>query len=105
MGYRVCARTRFRTVWWNQTQENAAPEGRPSLAQRFSAGKSGSNDSSPGGTTEFSRTHYKALPAKAREVIAERALSTSQDAEPHQKRALESLRAALDKPLPRKLQD
>src|ERR1035441_1123166 len=37
-------------------QENAAPEGRPSLAQRFSAGKSGKKDSSPGGTTEFSRT-------------------------------------------------
>src|ERR1035437_7423995 len=52
----VCVRTRFRTVWWNQAQENAAPEGRPSLAQRFSAGKSGKKDSSPGGTTEFSRS-------------------------------------------------
>src|ERR1019366_2535563 len=48
----VCVRTRFRTVWWNQAQENSAPEGRPSLAQRFSAGKSGRNDSSPGGTTD-----------------------------------------------------
>jgi hypothetical protein len=36
--------------------EVPAPEGRPSLAQRFSAGKSGRNDSSPGGTTQFSRT-------------------------------------------------
>jgi hypothetical protein len=55
----VCVRTRFRTVWWNQAQENAAPEGRPNLAQRFSAGKSGRVDSSPGGTTEFSRTPRK----------------------------------------------
>jgi hypothetical protein len=31
-----------------------APEGRTNLAQRFSAGKSRRNDSSPGGTTEFS---------------------------------------------------
>lgn len=30
---------------------------------------------------------------------------TRKDAEPYQKRALESLRAALDKPLPRKLRD
>src|ERR1039457_2916111 len=34
---------------------NLAPEGRSNLAQRFSAGKSERNDSSPG-TTEFSRT-------------------------------------------------
>jgi len=34
--------------------EKPAPEGRPSLAQRFSAGKGGKNDSSPGGTTELS---------------------------------------------------
>src|ERR1039458_9174251 len=33
--------------------ENPAPEGRPSLAQRFSAGLSGRNDSSPGGTAEI----------------------------------------------------
>src|SRR5208282_2331594 len=38
-----------------------APEGRPSLAQRFSAGKSGTNDSSPGGTTEFARTRMSSL--------------------------------------------
>src|ERR1039457_6247686 len=37
-------------------EESPTPEGRPSLAQRFSAGKSATNDSSPGGTTEFSRT-------------------------------------------------
>src|SRR5712692_605175 len=36
--------------------ENPAPEGRSSLAQRFSAGKLRRHDSSPGGTTEFSRT-------------------------------------------------
>src|ERR1039458_4310784 len=42
--YRGCVRTRFRTVWWNQAQRNAAPEGRPSLAQRFSAGESYSVD-------------------------------------------------------------
>src|SRR5208283_3635032 len=35
--------------------ENTAPEGRTNLAQRFSAGKSGKNDLSPGGTTQFSR--------------------------------------------------
>jgi cold shock protein len=39
-------------------EETAAPEGRPNLAQRFSAGKSGPNDSSPGGTAEFSRTRH-----------------------------------------------
>src|ERR1035437_1381054 len=33
-------------------QENPAREGRSRLAQRFSAGKNGKNDSSPGGTTE-----------------------------------------------------
>src|ERR1039457_1575087 len=36
--------------------EHPAPEGRTNLAQRFSAGTSGGNDSSPGGTTELSRT-------------------------------------------------
>ena len=35
-----------------------APEGRTNLAQRFSAGKSGTSDSSPGGTAEFSRTYF-----------------------------------------------
>jgi hypothetical protein len=38
---------------------NPAPEGRPSLAQRFSAGKSGKKDSSPGGKAEFSRTLFR----------------------------------------------
>src|SRR5437660_9637985 len=37
---------------------NPAPEGRASLAQRFSAGKSRKDDSGPGGTTEF-EAHYK----------------------------------------------
>jgi hypothetical protein len=35
--------------------ENPAPEGRPRLAQRFSAGKARRRDSSPGGTTQFRR--------------------------------------------------
>jgi len=40
---------------------NPAPEGRTSLAQRFSAGESGRNDPSPGGTTQISRTLFKAF--------------------------------------------
>jgi len=55
-----CVRTRFRIIRWNQLSENPAPEGRSRLAQRFSAGKSGRNDSSPGGTTEFSHAHCSA---------------------------------------------
>ncbi len=39
--------------------ENSAPEGRSSLAQRFSAGKTGRNDSSPSGTTELSCEIFK----------------------------------------------
>jgi hypothetical protein len=39
---------RFRTKRWNEIPENPAPERRTNLAQRFSAGKSGPNDSSPG---------------------------------------------------------
>src|ERR1019366_2189233 len=35
-----------------------APEGRTNLAQRFGAGKSGKNDLSPGGTTQFSRSSF-----------------------------------------------
>ncbi len=34
------------------------------LAQRFSAGKSGKNDSSPGGTTEFSRIVFRGWASK-----------------------------------------
>src|SRR5713226_4364729 len=41
--------------------ECPAPEGRPRLAQRFSAGKSGRKDSSPGGTTEFSLTFQRCI--------------------------------------------
>src|ERR1019366_10589542 len=58
--FRVCVRTRFRAIRWNEAQESPAPEGRTSLAQRFSAGKSGRNQSSPGGTTQFSRTRFSA---------------------------------------------
>jgi hypothetical protein len=52
---RVCELT-FRAILWSETPENQAPEGRPNLAQRFSAGDRGKDDSSPGGTTEFSYT-------------------------------------------------
>ena len=55
-----CVRTDVLPLRWNEELENAAPEGRTNLAQRFSAGKSGKNDLSPGGTTQFSRTHFSA---------------------------------------------
>src|SRR5260370_17985613 len=68
--------------------ENPAPEGRTSLAQRFSAGEAGKNDSSPGGTTQFSRTlsrgiwfRRKRRPDTKREFVRQpdksRSLSTS----------------------------
>src|ERR1700690_880774 len=38
---------------WESSVTISAPEGRTSLARRFSGGKSGKNDPSPGGTTEF----------------------------------------------------
>src|SRR6266568_7338497 len=38
---RSVVRTNLRTIQWNQLSENPAPEGRSSLAQRLSAGKSG----------------------------------------------------------------
>jgi len=59
------------SIRWNEMLKPRAPEGQASLAQRrgpqharfwrdgvegFSAGKSGTNDSSPGGTAQFSRT-------------------------------------------------
>jgi hypothetical protein len=37
-GFRVCVRTHFHAIWWREVQENPAPEGRTSLAPRFSAG-------------------------------------------------------------------
>ena len=62
----MCVRTLFCATKWNGLAGNPAPEGRPSLAQRFSAGKSGKKDSSPGEPalsevegTEFSRTHFR----------------------------------------------
>src|ERR1019366_80949 len=61
-GLSVCGRTGFRANGWNRTREIPAPEGRPSLAQRFSAGKSGTNDLSPGGTTEYSRSRAAQSP-------------------------------------------
>jgi len=48
----------FQASWRDEMPENPVPEGRPSLAQRASAGKSERNDSSPAGTTEFSHTHF-----------------------------------------------
>src|SRR6266446_6562326 len=51
-GERTCSRASEE----NELSERPAPEGRSSLAQRFSAGDAGRNDSSPGGTTEFSPT-------------------------------------------------
>ena len=58
--FSVCVRTDVLAIRWNEELENAAPEGRTNLAQRFSAGKSGKSDLSPGGTTQFSRTHFSA---------------------------------------------
>jgi hypothetical protein len=60
--FSVCMRASFQASWWDEMPENPAPEGRTSLAQRASAGKSGTNNSSPGGTTEFSRTHFSRSP-------------------------------------------
>src|ERR1019366_3778614 len=56
-----CAQELVPEAWPNEAHDNAAPEGRPNLAQRFSAGKSAPNDSSPGGTTEFLRAISGAL--------------------------------------------
>src|ERR1019366_8118094 len=46
-GQTSCPDSLERPPWWNP-----APEGRTNLAQRFSAGKRGRNNSSPGGTTQ-----------------------------------------------------
>src|SRR6266853_2463578 len=51
---------------------NPAPEGRPSLAQRFSAGK---DNSSPGGTTEFEAPYkLRCFAARAARRIDEMAM-------------------------------
>jgi len=47
---------------------NPAPEGRPNLAQRFSAGNTGTHDSSPGGTTEF-RWLLRCLKASSEQLL------------------------------------
>src|ERR1039457_7119931 len=47
-----CVRADVLPLRWNEDLENAAPEERTNLAQRFSAGKSGKNDLSPGWTTQ-----------------------------------------------------
>ena len=57
-GLSVCARTRFWPNRWDRIALILAPEGRLTIARRFSAGKSEREDSSPGGTTESSRTHF-----------------------------------------------
>jgi hypothetical protein len=54
--FSVCVKTRSWATQWNQVPANLAPKGRPNLAQRFSAGKSGRIHLSPGGTTEFSHS-------------------------------------------------
>ena len=59
--FSVCVRTRSWVTRWNEVLENPAPEGRTRLARRFSAGKSRKNDSSPGGTTQFSRILSRAV--------------------------------------------
>src|ERR1019366_646601 len=56
--FSVCVRTGVLAIRWNEELDNTAPEGRTNLAQRFSAGNSGKNDLSPGGTTQFSRTLF-----------------------------------------------
>jgi len=63
---RVCVRNNFQATRWRQILENPAPEGRPSLAQRFSAAESATTDSSRGEPalsevegTEFSRTLFR----------------------------------------------
>ena len=48
----MCVKATFLAIQYNKTEEERAPEGRPTLAQRFSAGKTATNDSSPGGTTD-----------------------------------------------------
>jgi len=65
--------------------DNPVPEGRTSLAQRASAGKNGTNDSSPGGTPEFSRYSSGAvaqfrLSSRASVLCAARDLGEPRDA-------------------------
>ena len=54
----VCAKEFEETVGeqsrLSRSARKSSPEGRTNLGERFSAGKSRRNDSSPGGTTEFS---------------------------------------------------
>jgi hypothetical protein len=57
-GFNVWVRTYFRVAGGMKCPKTQPRQGRTSIAQRGSAGKSGTNDSSPGGTTEFSRTHF-----------------------------------------------
>ncbi len=73
-GFGVWVRTGFRAIRWNEAHENPAPEGQPSLAQRVSAGESATNDSSPGGTTEFSRTLFRPRQTSFGRVKARRTL-------------------------------
>jgi hypothetical protein len=45
--FRVCVRTRFSSNLVERKSKNPAPEGRPNLAQRFSAGKVGERTQVP----------------------------------------------------------
>lgn len=58
--FSVCVRTAFSERRWSESCRNPAPEGRAILAPRFSAGISGEEAASPGGTAEFSCTHFRA---------------------------------------------
>ncbi len=50
----------FAVTGWLGAPKNPAPQGQANLAQRFSAGKTGKIDASPGGTTQFSHRLFTA---------------------------------------------
>jgi putative membrane protein insertion efficiency factor len=58
--FRVCLRTQFRGQQWSKWTENPAAERRNSLAQRGSAGGSGTKLSSASGAAQFSHTLFSA---------------------------------------------
>jgi len=49
----------MRAIVVEQIAQVPAPEGPPTIAQRFSAGKSGKDEPVPEGRLKFSRTHWK----------------------------------------------
>ena len=74
----------------------------PALAQLTGDPDWGANATLAQAEIAYRRGNYDAARNYLRTVTP---VFTRKDAEPYQKRALESLRAALDKPLPRKLRD